>query len=67
MKVKVLKRFRDKHTKKIYKTDSVIEVTEARLEEILKVGKLVEVVTENEDTELETEKKPVKTSKKIAK
>lgn len=63
MKVKVLKKFRDKYTKKIYKVDSVIEITKERFEEILKVDKLVEVVAEDPGAEpeaAETKKKPTK-------
>lgn len=63
MKVKVLKKFRDKYTKKIYKVDSVIEITKERFEEILKVDKLVEMVAEDPGAEpkvAETKKKPAK-------
>lgn len=46
IKVKCLQTFRDKYTLKIYKKDTVLEMTEERLAEILKVGKLVERVAE---------------------
>lgn len=46
VKVKVLEPFIDKYTKKGYKEGATISVTEERLEEILKKGKLVEKVTE---------------------
>ena len=48
MKVKVLKNFSDKHTKKLYTVGKTIEVTEDRFEEINKTehGVLVEEVKE---------------------
>lgn len=46
MKVRVIKSFRDKYTKKVYKADDIIEVSEERFDEILSVDKLVEKVTE---------------------
>lgn len=46
MKVKVLKKFRDKYTKRIHKVNDVLEVTEERYKEILQKGKLVEPVAE---------------------
>lgn len=45
-KVKCLQTFRDKHTNKIRRKGETFNVTEERFEEILKVGKLVEKVTE---------------------
>lgn len=42
MKIRVLKRFRDRHTGKVYEAGEVLEVEEARLKEILEVGKLAE-------------------------
>lgn len=47
MKVKVMKEFVDKHTKKLHKVDEVMEVTKERLAEIRKVDKsLVKEVKE---------------------
>lgn len=46
MKVKVLKEFRDKYTKKDYKINEVITVTKDRFAEILTKGNLVEEVKE---------------------
>ena len=46
MKVKVLKRFKDKHTKEIHKVGDVLDVTKKRYEEILTKGKLVEEIDE---------------------
>lgn len=44
MKVKVLKKFRDKNTGEMYEEGQVIEVTKKRHDEILTVGKLIEAV-----------------------
>lgn len=52
MKVKVIRKFKDKYNKKIYPIGKVIEVTEERFEEIQKQGNYVE-----EETEEETEQK----------
>lgn len=57
MKVIVLRKFIDKYTGEVHKPEDVLEITEERFEEILKVGKLVKKVTE--------EKK--KTTKKTSK
>lgn len=46
MKAVVLKKFRDKYTKKIYKVGDVITISKERFEEILTVGNLVEKVEE---------------------
>lgn len=46
MKAVVLKKFRDKNTKKIYKVGDVITISKERFEEILTVGNLVEKVEE---------------------
>ncbi len=47
MKVKVVRRFRDKYTKKLYKKGQIIEVTNERYEEINSTahGILVEPIT----------------------
>lgn len=52
MKVKVLKKFKDKHNGKIYEAGDVINVTKKRFAEILAVAPLVEEMTE-ETTEAE--------------
>lgn len=44
MKVKVIKAFRDKHTKKLHKVNDILTVNKERYEEILKTGKFVEEV-----------------------
>ena len=46
MKVKVIKKFVDKHTKKVHKVGEVLTISKERFEEILTVGKLVEEVKE---------------------
>lgn len=57
MKVRVLKKFRDKVTKEIRKTGDVFEATEERVEEIMKKSKdLVEVVKENPEQGEEPDK-----------
>ena len=49
MKAKVLRRFKDKYSGKIYKVDEVITISKERFEEILTVAPLV--------TKVETKKK----------
>lgn len=51
MKAKVLQRFKDKYSGKVYKVGETITISKERFEEILKVAPLVEKV--------ETKKKPV--------
>ncbi len=51
MKVKVLKKFRDKHNGKVYKVGEVLDITKKRFDEIQKVGKLVEEVKESTEVE----------------
>lgn len=68
MKVKVLKKFKDKRTGKIYKPDTFIEVTKERLEEINETDntlvKAVETAEpENEKTAEETPEKKKKAKK----
>lgn len=60
MKAKVLKKFRDKHTSKIYEANEIITISKERFDEIQSVDKsLVEAVAE--------EKKPENVAKKPAK
>lgn len=57
MKVKVIKKFIDAHSKKVHAVGDELEITDARFKEICKVGKFVEVVEEQEaadDTDAET-------------
>ncbi len=49
MNARVLKKFRDKHTGTVYKAGEIISISEERFEEILTVGKLVEVAAEADD------------------
>lgn len=44
MKAKVLKRFKDKYSGKVYNVDEVITISKERFEEILTVAPLVEKV-----------------------
>lgn len=46
MKAKVVTRFKDKYSGKVYNVGEVITISKDRFEEILKVGKLVEKVIE---------------------
>ena len=48
MKAKVLQRFRDKHSGKIYEAGEIITVTKKRFAEILEVAPLVEEFKEDE-------------------
>jgi hypothetical protein len=65
MKVKVLKKFIDKYSGEIHKEGKILTVSEERFEEILKVDKLIEEVTEKTTVEPSTAKK--KTTKKATK
>lgn len=50
MKVKVLKKFIDKHNGDVYEVGDVLNITKKRYNEILTVDKLVEeIVEEKED------------------
>ena len=57
MKVKVLKEFRDKYTKKDYEVNDVLTVTKDRYAEILTKGNLVEEVVEPKKTTKKATKK----------
>ncbi len=66
MKAKVLKKFRDKNTRKIYKTGTVIEVTKERFDEIQKTDKtLIEAYDETAEKKADetAEKKTAKKAK----
>lgn len=67
MKVKVIKPFRDKHTKVVYVKGEEIEVTKERLDEIILAarGPFVEAVGEpKEPTKPATKKSTTKKNKK---
>lgn len=49
MKVKVLKKFIDKHNGNVYQVGDVLNITKKRYNEILAVDKLVEEITEETD------------------
>lgn len=69
MKVKTLKRFRDKETKAIHEVGETFEATAERVKEILSVGKYVEeVAAEKAEAveETETEKVEVKVVEEVA-
>lgn len=71
MKAKVLKKFKDKYSGKIYKPGTVIEVTEERFEEIRNTDKSLieaaekkaEEVAEEAAEEKAEEKKPARKTK----
>lgn len=50
MKAKVLKRFKDKYSGKVYKVDEIITISKERFEEILTVAPLVEKVETKKKT-----------------
>lgn len=52
MKVKVMKRFRDKHTREIYKEGKVLNISKERFDEICKTdnGLVKEVETKKKET-----------------
>jgi vacuolar-type H+-ATPase subunit F/Vma7 len=68
MRVKVIKPFRDKHTKVVYVKGEEIEVTDDRFKEInsTKVGELVVAVgdMQSKSTAVKTTKKSNRTAKK---
>ena len=51
MKAKVLRKFKDKYSGKLYKENEVITISKDRFEEILKVAPLVEKVETKKKTE----------------
>lgn len=50
MKAKVLKRFKDKYSGKVYEVDEVITISKERFEEIQSVDNLVEKVETKKKT-----------------
>jgi hypothetical protein len=63
MKVKVIKKFRDKHTKKIHNIGDVLTISQERYVEICSVGKFVERINE-EPKAAEPKKATKKATKK---
>lgn len=65
MEVKVLKKFRDKHTGEVYKVGKVLKISEERLAEIESVSKDLVAVIEAEEVKAEEpkEEKPKKAKK----
>lgn len=53
MRVKTIKRFKDKHTGKVHKVDDVFTVNKERFAEIIKEGKFVEEFVEDASNETE--------------
>lgn len=51
MKAKVLRRFKDKYSGKVYKAGEVITISKERFEEILTVANLVEKVETKKKSE----------------
>lgn len=48
MKAKVINKFIDKYTQELHDVGEVLTITQERLDEILKVGQLVEVIEERQ-------------------
>ncbi|MDY2997637.1 MAG: hypothetical protein SOU16_10080 [Faecalimonas sp.] len=59
MKVRILKRFKDKHTGEIYASGEEVDFSEERVQEILESQKLIELMEE-----LETEEPEAKSTEK---
>lgn len=67
MKVKVIKKFIDKHTGKVHKKDEILAIDKKRYEEIISVDEgLVEVVVAENTTPTEKKKTTKKATKKDA-
>ena len=49
MKVKVIRDFTDKYTRAKYRSGMVLDITEGRYNEILKVGAFVQVIVQNDE------------------
>ena len=49
MKVKVIAKFKDKHTGEIHQKDDVLNITKKRFNEILEVGNFVEMIEEKKE------------------
>lgn len=68
MKLKVVREFLDRYTKKLHKVGEEFEADEKRFNEIQRVGNLVERVDdesiEEETTDEVADEKPAKTKKK---
>lgn len=65
MKVKVIKKFIDKHTGEVHKKDKILTIDKKRYEEIISVDEgLVEVVIEENTTPTEKKKTTKKATKK---
>ncbi len=56
MKVKVIRKFRDRYTGAIYNKGDLLEITEERYKEILNVGNLVFKIAQNDDQNNSSEK-----------
>ena len=66
MKVRILKRFKDKHTGEIYASGEEVDFSEERIQEILESQKLIELIDAVENTE-EPETEEPKTEEPEAK
>lgn len=70
MKVRILKRFKDKHTGEIYASGEEVDFSEERIQEILESQKLIELIDavenieEPETEEPETEEPEAKSTAK---
>ena len=60
MRVKVLVRFRDRHTRELHMKGVCLEITPERYEEIMRVGKFLSVVKEDVQNVPTDTEKPLK-------
>ena len=63
MKVKVVNEFRDKYTSELYTVGTELEITEERYDEIVKVGRLVEIMKEEFVEEESVEEAPAESAR----
>lgn len=66
MKVKVISSFRDKNTKVIHQPGEELDISKERADEILKVGKFIEILKEPEKPTSAGKKKNKKTNEENA-
>lgn len=56
MKIRVTTEFKDKHTNKLHKVGTEMDVPVQRVNEILSVGNFIEIIEQTEPVQTETEK-----------
>lgn len=55
MKIRVTTEFKDKHTNKLHKVGTEMDVPVQRVNEILSVGNFIEIIEQTEQVQTETE------------